>query len=134
MARKLSEYKEKFDWVKVRSRRKVNFGKLEWTNRNNFPLREGEEAIVARDGRGMPYYFNNGFFDVLDENPDVGNSGKTSESSAPEEADDEETVEEPEMSYSELRKWASDHEDEELKGNLSKERLEKEYKQRNGEQ
>jgi len=128
MARKLSEYKDKFDWVKVKSLRKVNFGKLEWTNRNNFPLAEGEEAIIARNGRGMPYYFNNGFFQVLDENPFDNKVTETDSSDSAPEEDDEE------LSYQELRQWASQHEDEELKGNLSKEELEKEYKQRNGEQ
>lgn len=86
MVREPKEYKDEFDYVKIRSLQRFNIDKRDWTCDLNFPLEEGEEAIVARNGKGMQFFFDNGFFEVLDHEPldDIDRSSD----SAPEENDE----------------------------------------------
>lgn len=96
MAAPLKEYDSKYDWVKVRSQRKVNFGKREWNNYNNVPVTEDEVLILPRGEEGvkaedfdMTYYFRNGFFEVVDPEPEL--PGNQSASTEDETADPENT-------------------------------------------
>lgn len=93
MASKLRSYPDKYDWVKVKSNRKHNLGKREWNGQTNVPIKEGEELILPRGSSdpdenlsGMKYYFKNGFYEVIDPEPELP-SNDTSES-APEDNDD----------------------------------------------
>jgi len=69
MVREPKEYRDGFDYVKVVSQQRFNIDRRDWTCGANFPLEEGEEAIVARNGRGMQFFFDNGFFEVIDSEP-----------------------------------------------------------------
>lgn len=101
MAAPLKEYDDKYDWVKVKANRKVNFGKREWNNYNNVPVSEGEVLVLPRGEQGvdaedfdMTYYFRNNFFEIVDPEPDVSGSNVSSADPEPvesDEGDDEET-------------------------------------------
>lgn len=70
MVRKPKYFKDEFDYVKVRSLQRFNIDKREWTCGENFPLERGEEAIIARNGCGMQFFFeNDGFLEVVDSEP-----------------------------------------------------------------
>lgn len=67
----LQSYADKYDWVKARANQRFNVDRREWTNNTNLGLSEGDVLLVPRNGRGMQFYLNNGFFEVLDKEPEV---------------------------------------------------------------
>ncbi len=99
MVKTPKQFYDKYDYVKVRGTRKVNFGRREWNNFNHFHIEEGDIAIVPRGEEGvesenfnMTFYIeNDDFFEIIDAEPDipVGDDEQEQTESAPE--DDEET-------------------------------------------
>lgn len=81
MDRKLSDYPEKYDWVKVRSNKKHKLGRRPWNGNTNMLIAEDEIVILPRgvEGKndselnGMRFYFDNGFYEIVDTEP-FGNS------------------------------------------------------------
>jgi len=90
MDRKLSEYPEKYDWVKVRSNKKHSLGRRKWNGNTNMLIGEDEIVILPRgvEGEndselsGMKFYFKNGFYEIVDHEPfdnDLENNNSNSD-------------------------------------------------------
>jgi len=90
MDRKLSEYPEKYDWVKVRSNKKHSLGRRKWNGNTNMLIGEDEIVILPRgvEGEnaselsGMKFYFKNGFYEIVDHEPfdnDLANNNSNSD-------------------------------------------------------
>lgn len=79
MTGRLSHYSEGFDWVLVEATQRFNISRREWTNGRNLSFDEGQRDVVARDGRGMSYYIDQGFFEVVDETPFNREPGENTE-------------------------------------------------------
>ena len=96
MARKLSRYDPKYDWVKVRSNRKHSLGRRKWNDFTNMLIGEDEEVILPRGSsdedenlNGMKFYFKNGFYEVVDSEPfSHRNKVESEETDNDEEAED----------------------------------------------
>ena len=77
MDRKLSDYPEKYDWIKVRSNKKHRLGRRPWNGNTNMLIGEDEIVILPRGVKGedeselngMKFYFKNGFYEVIDVEP-----------------------------------------------------------------
>jgi len=95
MDRKLSDYPEKYDWVKVRSNKKHRLGRRPWNGNKNMLIGEDEVVILPRGVKGeedselngMKFYFKNGFYEVIDPEP-FGNDLENNAESAPEDDDE----------------------------------------------
>ncbi len=101
MASKLQSYDPKYDWVLVESQRKHSIDRRKWNNQTNMLIAEGEEVLLPRgssdpdeDLSGMKYYFKNGFYEVVDSEPDV--PGVTDAGDEPEPESESEPEPEPE--------------------------------------
>lgn len=95
MDRKLSDYPDKYDWVKVKSNKKHRLGRRPWNNHTNMLIGEGEEVILPRGVKGsndselngMKFYFKNNFYEIIDAEP-FGNDLDNNAESAPEDNDE----------------------------------------------
>lgn len=70
MTLKVPEYSEEYNWVEAEALKNFNLDRRPWTGRTVSKLVEGETYVVPR--RELNFFFENGFFTVVDENPDVG--------------------------------------------------------------
>lgn len=94
MDRKLSEYPEKYDWVKVRSNKKHSLGRRNWNGNTNMLIGEDEIVILPRGVKGeddselsgMKFYFKNGFYEIVDHEP-FGNDLENNNSNSIDEID-----------------------------------------------
>jgi len=95
MDRKLSDYPDKYDWVKVRSNKKHRLGRRPWNDNTNMLIGKDEVVILPRGVKGsndselngMKFYFKNNFYEVIDPEP-FGNDVENSAESAPEDDDE----------------------------------------------
>jgi hypothetical protein len=87
VAERLSEYSSEYDWVRVKALRKVNLEGGDWSNGRRVPVSEGEITLLPRGRKGksteefpLGFYFqNDGFFKIVETEPDLENNVKQDE-------------------------------------------------------